>query len=203
MRLIFNLVFRIGIIQSFSIFFIAINTLTFCLYTFYNRAVSKRRIYEVVRLFLTLACGGIGAFFGMFFVREKTKRLVITITIGLIIALIPTIHIFHGLTLGRIIRYVEIDFHHQRWPADLDGYRIAFMTDFHVISHENMARVAAELNRRDIDLLLLGGDFSMWHDHYQGTIREIAEINTTDGIFGVEGNHDTYWRIFAEFCVGK
>ena len=60
-----------------------------------------------------------------------------------------------------------------------------------------MGKAVAELNGRSVDLLLLGGDFPMRGDHYQGSIREIAQAVTTDGIFGVEGNHDDYKRLFA------
>jgi hypothetical protein len=71
------------------------------------------------------------------------------------------------------------------------------MTDMHTTEDDTMRRIAAELNERSIDLLLLGGDFSMRDAIYLGTLREIAQINATDGIFGVEGNHDDYVRLFA------
>jgi len=159
---------------------------------------NKWRISERTLIFFTLVGGGIGAFLGMRLVRHKTKRwkFRIAVALGLIITLIPTIHIAHSLTLGRTIRYVELEFRSENWPAELDGYRIAFMTDMHVITDADMRRVAAELNQRNLDLLLLGGDFSMHNAHYQGTVREIAQINARDGIFGVEGNHDTYRRLF-------
>ena len=114
----------------------------------------------------------------------------------MIIALIPLIHIIHGLTLSKITRYVEIEFRSENWQPESDGYRIAFMSDMHAITDENIQKTIKELNDRDLDLLLLGGDFSMTNNHYQGTVREIAKINTTDGIFGVEGNHDNYQKIF-------
>ena len=60
-----------------------------------------------------------------------------------------------------------------------------------------MQKVASELNERHIDLLLLGGDFSMRDNHYQGTLGQISLITATDGIFGIEGNHDDYRRLFA------
>ena len=159
MRFIFLQLLRIGVIELFVIFTIAL-------------------------ILLTL------------FLHRKFKRKAILI-VGLIIALIPITHTIHGLTLGRTIRYIEIEFRSAHWPPELDGYRIAFMTDMHVIPDESMRRTAAELNTRNLDLLLLGGDFSTRNSHYQGTIREIAQIVTTDGIFGVEGNHDDYVRLFA------
>jgi len=134
----------------------------------------------------------------MYIVKHKTRKIKFkfAVVIGLIVALIPIIHIAHSLTYDRIIRYVEIEFHSGKWPAELNGYRIAFMTDMHTITDEEMRNIAAELNQRQLDLLLLGGDFSMSNYHYQGTLREISKIITIDGIFGVEGNHDDYIRLF-------
>ena len=114
-----------------------------------------------------------------------------TIIIALVIA---AIHIVRALTLDRIMQYKEVPFYSPRWPAALDGYRIAFITDTHSISTRALQQVARELNTRDIDLLLLGGDF--WA-HYQRTLDVIAQVETTDGIFGVEGNHDCHVRLFA------
>jgi len=152
--------------------------------------------------FFTLAGGGIGTVVGMLLLRHKADKLVFktTATLGFIIAVIPLIHLTHSITLDRIVTYVEIDFTCENWPAELDGYRIAFMTDFHTITDEDMADVVVELNERSLDLLLLGGDFSsdvFWGGtHYQGTVREISQTYTTDGIFGVGGNHDYYISLF-------
>ena len=201
MQFIINLIIRFGIIELFSIFFILMNVFTFFLYLIDKRKAIKNkwRISERTLIFFTLALGGIGALLGMCLARHKTKsrKFKVAAMIGLIIALIPMIHIAHGLTIGRMIRYVEIEFRSESWPAELDGYRIAFMTDMHIITDEDMRRVAAELNERNLDLLLLGGDFSMHNAHYRGTVREIAQINARDGIFGVEGNHDDYRRLFS------
>ena len=194
---------RVGIIELFLIFFALINLLTFLLYVIDKRkaVTNKWRISEGVLLFFTIACGGIGALLGMRLARHKTKKgkFKFAVTVGLIIALLPIVHIAHSFTLDRVIRYVEIEFHAENWPAELDGYRIAFMTDMHVIADEDMRAVAAELSERDLDLLLLGGDFSMFHEHYRGTVREIAQTRTTDGIFGVDGNHDNYKQLFAAY----
>ena len=177
------------------------NIFTFALYVIDKRKAEKGkwRISEKILIFLTLAFGGIGALLGMYLARHKTQsgKFKIAAAIGLIIAIVPMIHIAHSLILDRTVRYVEIEFRSPNWPAELDGYRIAFMTDFHVITDEDMRAVAAELNQRNLDLLLLGGDFSTRGSHYQGTLREIAQINATDGIFGVEGNHDYHIRLFA------
>jgi len=112
----------------------------------------------------------------------------------ILILLIGAIHLIHAITLDRIIEYREIHFQSERWPAALDGYRIAFITDTHSISEARLQRVADELNTRNIDLLVLGGDF--WA-HYERALAILAQIETTDGIFGVEGNHDFHVRLFG------
>jgi hypothetical protein len=201
MRTIINWILSIGIIELFFICFVAVNVLTFTLYALDKRRAkgSKWRISENMLILFTLAFGGIGAVLGMCFARHKTKKMkfILTAVLGLTIAIVPLIHIVHSFTLDRIIRYKEMDFHSENWPAELDGYRIAFMTDMHDISDDDMRAVAAELNDRNLDLLLLGGDFSMRDGHHQGTLREIARISVTDGIFGVEGNHDNHTELFG------
>jgi len=178
-----------------------INIFTFGLYVFDKRLAekNKHRISENTLIFFTLICGGIGALLGMIIARHKTKKIKfrVVVIIGMIIAIIPVIHVVHSLTLDRTIRYTEAEFRSENWPSELNGYRIAFMTDLHVITDETMSDVIAALNEKNIDLLLLGGDFSMGNGHYRGTLREIAQANAVDGIFGVEGNHDDYRMLFA------
>ena len=200
MRLVANWILRFGIIEFFSIIFASVNILAFLLYVADKRKSEKggRRINKWALISFTLACGGVGAALGMCLAKDKAreKKFRLVAAIGLAIALIPLIHIAHSLTLDRAIRYVEIEYRSEDWPAGLDGYRIAFMTDMHTISDEEIGKVAAELNGRGLDLLLLGGDFSMEGGHYLGTVREIAQIGARDGIYGVEGNHDEYIRLF-------
>ena len=200
MSFIIRVIHRLGIIELFLLFFLCVNLTSFWLY-FIDKKRShgkKMRISEKTLILFTLLLGGIGAFLGMFSLRHKTKKpkFRVAVTFGLVIALIPIIHIGHSLTLDRIIRYVEIDFSSPNWPVELNGYRIGFMTDFHKIPHERMAEVVDNLNARELDLLLLGGDFSVVNSHYVGTLREISKTQTADGIFGVEGNHDNYTRLF-------
>ena len=194
-------IIRFGILELLIIFLLLVNMLTFFLYVIDKRKAVKNkwRIRENTLIFFTLAFGGIGAIFGMRLARHKTKHMKFRVTtvIGLIIALIPVVHIAHGLTLDKMVRYAEIEFQSENWSSDLDGYRIAFITDIHTTPHEAMAKTITELNKRNLDLLLLGGDFSVRGNHYQGSLREISQTNATDGIFGVEGNHDDYRRLFS------
>jgi len=79
----------------------------------------------------------------------------------------------------------------------MDGYRIAFVTDIHAISDRRLRTVAEALGTRQIDLLLLGGDFTFDHDELEPTIALLAQIPAPDGIYGIEGNHDAYKPLFA------
>ena len=112
MQFIVNRIINFGIIELFSIFFVLINIFTFVLYVADKRKAYKNewRISERTLIFFTIACGGVGALLGMLLSRHKTKKLKFRLVaaIGLILALIPIIHITNGLTLGRVIRYVEI-----------------------------------------------------------------------------------------------
>ena len=178
--------------------FVFLNVLTFALYGW-------EKAKERTRLGFALFGGGIGAAIGALLFRRKFK---IGVWLGLIIASIVVIHIVNGLTLGRTIRFVEKDFYSANWPQELNGYRIAFMTDMHYIADEEMAAVIEKLNESGIDLLLLGGDFADYGrngDFFESTVREISRAETTDGIWGVEGNHDNYARLFdlkARYGVG-
>ena len=118
-------------------------------------------------------------------------------------AAIAFIHIIHMLTLDRIVEYNEISFSSPNIPTELNGYKIAFITDTHSISESRLQSVVKWLNSCNLNLLLLGGDFTtnniiMKKETMQKTIEELSRIKTTDGIYGVDGNHDNFIELFAE-----
>ena len=126
------------------------------------------------------------------------KKLKVAKQTALIICFaIAVIHIVHGLTLDRTMQYLEVDFCSPALPAGLDGLRVAFITDTHEISQSRLWEVVDELNRRSLDLLLLGGDFSSNAAHMHATLAVLSQVKTTQGIFGVEGNHDSHLLLFA------
>jgi len=106
-------------------------------------------------------------------------------------------HIMHAATLDRITEYKEVPFRSKKVPPDLHGYKIAFVTDTHNISEARLRKVVDTLNNTQIDLLLLGGDFAETKAKMQKSIALLSQIAATDGIFGVEGNHDNYQQLFA------
>ena len=115
------------------------------------------------------------------------------------LGLIVLVHAAHALTLDRIVVYSEISFTSADLPPEMDGYRIAFVTDIHALdeSDRRLQRIATELNQRQIDLLILGGDIAFDNDDLAPALALLAQVITTDGIFGVEGNHDHYQTLFT------
>jgi len=110
---------------------------------------------------------------------------------------VVAIHVIHSFTLDRVIQYVEVPFYSPQVPLALDGYRIAFITDTHAISDRRANGVVNRLNKSEIDLLLLGGDFHNNVEMARRTVEILSRVQTTDGIYGVEGNHDSLDDLFA------
>ena len=108
------------------------------------------------------------------------------------------IHITHALTLDRMVQYVEVDFHSPAVPVEINGYRIAFITDTHDLEEDDATlwEIVEVLNDREIDLLLFGGDFSA-RPGAPNTLGILSQIETADGAFGVRGNHDVFWDLSA------
>jgi hypothetical protein len=112
----------------------------------------------------------------------------------IIIAVITLIHIIHAVTFDQIVEYKEIAFSSEKIPPELDGYKIAFIADTHY-SHNRLRGITERLNNEQIDLLLLGGDYS---ENYGGELcmEILSQVATADGIFGVDGNHDNHELLF-------
>ena len=77
------------------------------------------------------------------------------------------------------------------------GYKIAFITDTHDIKARKLRGIVQQLNQRQLDLLLLGGDYSKTGENPRQTMEILSQVITTNGIYGVEGNHDNYRNLFA------
>lgn len=117
--------------------------------------------------------------------KSKTLKIVLGI-----VAFTLLIHLGHALTFDRMVQYKEIKFESHNWPKELNGYRIAFVSDIHLADEERLWRIRDHLNKKQTDLLLLGGDFFDYNRVLGKDLNILSEVRTTDGIFGVEGNHD-------------
>jgi predicted MPP superfamily phosphohydrolase len=150
-------------------------------------------------LFVGLIGGCFGLLLGMGLFRHKTKHLKFTILVPLecVLWAVVAIHLASGLTLDRQIQYVETDYSSARVSEALDGYTIAFITDTHALPAEELKEVVTRLNEYAPDLLLLGGDFPEQADAVERSMDILSGVQTTDGSYGVEGNHDDYRELFA------
>ena len=107
------------------------------------------------------------------------------------------IHIVHAATLDRMIEYKEVPFYSPNVPAEMNGYRIAFISDIHELAETRLRKAAEELNKKNVDLLLLGGDYLSNGEAPLQMMEILSQITTTDGIYGVEGTHDNYLKSFT------
>ena len=81
-------------------------------------------------------------------------------------------------------------------PEDLDGFRIALVTDLHVDSRRHpdyLPRIVQRINELEPDIVAIAGDLA------DGTAAELApqlgalrKLKSRYGVFGVPGNHDYY-----------
>lgn len=123
--------------------------------------------------------------------RKATKIVLVAGLAGVLV------HIIHALTLDKIIEFKEERFRSPRVPLEMDGYKLAFICDTHCMSKDLLEMVVEELNYRKLNMLLLGGDYSSDYDASWQTMAILSQVETTDGIYGVEGNHDNHETLFA------
>jgi uncharacterized protein len=81
-----------------------------------------------------------------------------------------------------------------RLPAVFRGKRIAFLTDLHHGPHlplDFIADVVRTTNLLDVDLVLLGGDYSHRGAQYIAPCFDLLrQLSAPMGVYGVLGNHD-------------
>lgn len=119
------------------------------------------------------------------------------IVIPVIIIIIFLSHAISAVTLDRHIEYKEVPFNSSKISAEMDGYKIAFITDIHFMTVPELNDVVEKVNKLQPDLLIFGGDAPSSDGAPKRTMEVLAQVVTTDGIYGVEGNHDNYVDLFA------
>ncbi len=79
-------------------------------------------------------------------------------------------------------------------PPALDGLRVGLMADFHFhpgTDDEVVQAAVSQVNRENLDLLALSGDFADHDGAVLGPLMEhLGKANTAHGVFAVMGNHD-------------
>jgi predicted MPP superfamily phosphohydrolase len=97
-------------------------------------------------------------------------------------------------------RVREIDLEIPRWPEDLDGLRVALISDLHTgaphVDEERVGRLVAEVNERGPDLVALLGDFvdpkvrGGRRIAPEAVAERLGRLRAPLGVFAVLGNHD-------------
>ena len=106
-------------------------------------------------------------------------------------------------TLIERTRYVvkEVDFPVPNLHPDLEGLRIAQISDLHVspfLSVREAGRVVDITNELRPQLTLVTGDLiTQQGDPLDGTIRELARLKADAGVLGCLGNHEVYAKCEA------
>ena len=124
----------------------------------------------------------------------KKKKIFLIIFAAIVV--IVLIHIISAFTLDQSIEYKEISFSSAKIPEEMNGYKIAFISDTHEMDDRELEKIALELNKLKPDLLALGGDYSTDGSNPERVMKTLSKIKTKDGIYGVEGNHDRYMYLF-------
>ena len=129
---------------------------------------------------------------------KKTNRIKITFKISAILCTaVLLIHIISMCTFDVITEYKEASFYSKNIPLEMDGYKIAFISDLHSLDSKSLEKIVSKLNIMQLDLLILGGDYHPNNEDMQHSMKLLSEVATADGIYGIEGNHDNYANVFA------
>jgi predicted MPP superfamily phosphohydrolase len=93
-------------------------------------------------------------------------------------------------------RLARIELRLPRWPAALDGYRIAQLSDLHfgpILDRRFAKRLAERVNALDADLCAVTGDLVDGPvARVAAEVAPLAALRARDGVFFVTGNHDHY-----------
>jgi len=103
----------------------------------------------------------------------------------------------YGYLIGRHDYHVhQIDLPVSALPRELDGLRIAQLSDIHIGSYMSAAgvrRAVAMANELKPDLSVITGDFLTGRtDPLEACISELARLRAPLGIWGCNGNHEIY-----------
>ena len=103
----------------------------------------------------------------------------------------------YGFLIGRHAYHVhEVDLPLASLPRELDGLRIAQLSDIHIGSYMSAAevrRAVAMANELNPDLSVVTGDFITGpRDPLEACISELSALRARLGVWGCNGNHEIY-----------
>jgi len=115
----------------------------------------------------------------------------------------PFLAATYGYAAGRLRYTIErVDMAVANLPHELDGLRIAQLSDIHIGSYmppDEIARAVAMANDLRPDLAVVTGDFvSSVGDPLETCIDELSRLEAPLGVWGCNGNHEIYAGVEAE-----
>ena len=90
-------------------------------------------------------------------------------------------------------RVVKYDFTHRDVPEAFDGFRMAFISDFHyksLFKEKELAGLVRLLIAEQADVLLMGGDYQEGCEYVPELFAALSQVKTSMGTYGVMGNND-------------
>lgn len=103
-----------------------------------------------------------------------------------------------GLAQARFPRVKRVRVAIDDLPPELDGYRIAQLSDVHVgptIQRRFIASLVERTNAIGADAIAITGDLiDGTVDDLRDHVQPLASLSAPDGVFYVTGNHEYYWR---------
>jgi len=109
----------------------------------------------------------------------------------------------YGFASGRLRYTIErVDVPVANLPRELDGLRIAQLSDIHIgayMTPPEIARAVGMANDLNADLAVVTGDFvSSRGDPLEACIDELSRLKAPLGVWGCNGNHEIYAGVEAE-----
>lgn len=123
--------------------------------------------------------------------KKSMARRLISTAFWMTVTGVGTLHFYDAFVNHDKIQYLKVPVRSRRIPKELHGYRLGFVTDVHQTSEKKLQRLVENLNKQKLDALLLGGDFARDRRTSWNQLKMLSQVKTKDGIYGVEGNHDT------------
>ena len=90
-------------------------------------------------------------------------------------------------------RIKKYDFYHKDIPVAFDGFRIAFVSDFHyksILQEAGLDKLVLQLQDIKADVFLMGGDYKEGCENIPELFAKLAAVKTRFGTIGVMGNND-------------
>jgi len=127
---------------------------------------------------------------------DPERRTVLTLARQAIVAA-PALTAVYGVVLGRFdVRVKEVRVRVPRLPKDLDGLRIAQLSDIHrgaFLSRAEVDRAVAMANELRPHLAVVTGDLiTRRGDPLEDCVDSLAALRADAGVWGCLGNHEVY-----------